>query len=257
MITGHLTYGVEAPITFGNRLLDGLPAEVRRALRPYLHGEPLRVGQTLLKAGVRAAKAYFPTSGIVSLKTPTSDGIGIEGRMVGWEGMLPLCVVLGSVPGRNAEVQIAGTAFAINAAELQHQMRTHPVLERALLAYVQTQFNAVCQIAVCNGLHVLEQLCARWLLLAHDRVSRNEIRVTHEVLARLLGVRRPGITVAAQALQDQGLIAYRRGTISIQNRRGLEAAACECYAAMAGDYVRQGQGAVAPDLRSPNAQGEA
>jgi len=199
---------------------------------------------------------YFPTSGVVSLLTPTGDGIGIAVGMVGWDGMLPVCVALGSgVSGQKAVVQIAGTALTINAVKLQQQMKEHLALERALLSYVQTQFNAVAQTAACNRLHLLEHRVACWLLMAHDRIAGNEIHITHEALARLLGTRRPGITVAAQALQDQDLIAYRHGAVLVRNRRGLEAVACECYGAITSVAVtatRQDHDAIAPGLRSPS-----
>lgn len=245
-------------MTVGNRLLDGLPAEAWRVLQPYLRDEPLRVGQTLVEPGRRVEQAYFPIHGVVSLLTVTGDGTGIQNAMVGWDGMLPVCVALGGdVSGQKAVVQVAGTALAIGTVRLQQQMNATPVLERALLSYVQTQFNAMTQTAVCNGLHLLERRCARWLLMAHDRVSGNEIRITHGALARLLGARRPGITVAAHALQEQGLIAYRHGTVLVRNRRGLEATACECYRAMVGFAVtdaRPGQSPLAPARHRPRAQ---
>lgn len=232
-------HSTEGQVVFGNRLLDSLPADACIALRPHLRTETLAVQDVLAESGGRVDQAYFPIDCVASLETMMRDGSGIEVGLTGCDGMLPVSVVFGdSVPAQRATVLIAGSALAVNIASLRRLMEMHPDVGRVLLSYAQAMLNQAAQLAACNRLHLLEERCARWLLMAHDRVRRNDIHVTHEMLATTLGVRRPGVTVAAQALQATGSIAYRHGTVLILDRKRLEAAACECYAAIAADYTR-------------------
>lgn len=232
------TYSAEGDVEFGNRLLDGLPAEARAAMRPHLRRETLAVQDVLAAPGRRVDNAYFPIDSVASLVTVMRDGGGVEVGLVGCDGMVPVSIVLGdAVPAQRASVLIAGAALAINVNSLRRLMDAHPAIGRVLLSYTHATLNQAAQLAACNRLHLLEDRCARWLLMAHDRVRRNEIRVTHEMLAAALGVRRPGVTVAAQALQAKGSIAYRHGTVLMLDRKRLEAAACECYAAIATGYA--------------------
>lgn len=224
---------------FGNRLLDALPADVRNALRPHLHVQQWRLRDSICEPGQRIAHAIFPIDALISIIAVMVDGGAVEIGMVGREGMYHVGLVLGDErPSQRAIVQAAGTGLVIEAAELRRLLKKCPVFERLLLRYAQNMLNMAAQSAACNRLHPLEERCARWLLMAHDRARTDEIHFTHDLLAVMLGVRRAGVTVAAQALQADGLIDYRRGTISILNRKGLEAAACECYAFIAADYVR-------------------
>ena len=229
----------ESQTEFGNRLLDSLPAEACIALRPHLRIETLAVQDVLAESGGRAEQAYFPIDCVASLVTVMRDGSGVEVGLIGCDGMLPVSIVLGdAVPAQRTIVLVAGTALAINLNSLRRLMDAHPAIGRMLLCYAQATLNQAAQLAACNRLHLLEERCARWLLMAHDRVRRNDIHVTHEMLATTLGVRRPGVTVAAQALQAKGSIAYRHGTVFVLDRKLLEAAACECYAAITADYAR-------------------
>src|SRR5258708_19809141 len=129
----------------------------------------------------------------------------------------------------SAVVQLPGHALRVKARVLREAMQADAALQRLLLRYSQATLNAVAQSAACNRLHLLEQRCARWLLACHDRAEGDRFRMTHEFLAIMLGVRRTGVTLAAQALQGNGLISYKHGTITVVDRRGLEAVACECY----------------------------
>ncbi len=233
------TYSTEGHVEFGNHLLDGLPAGARDALRPHLHAETLGVLDVPAESGGRVDRAYFPVDCVASRVTVMRDGSGIEVGLIGCDGMLPVSIVLGDfAPAQRTIVLIAGTALAINANSLRGLMEDHPAIGRTLLRYAQAAFNQAAQLAACNRLHLLEERCARWLLMVHDRVRRNDIRVTHEMLATTLGVRRPGVTVAAQALQAKGSIGYRHGTVLILDRKRLEAASCECYAGITADYAR-------------------
>lgn len=224
---------------FGNRLLDALPAETRRALQPRLHVRPYRLRDTVCEPGSYLAHAIFPIDALISVIAVMADGAGIEIGMVGREGMFHVGFVLGDeAPSQRAIVQAEGTALAIEAAELRRLLKKDAALERLLLRYAQTMLNTAAQSAACNRLHSLRQRCARWLLMAHDRARGAEIRFTHDFLSLMLGARRAGVTVAAQSLQADKLIDYRRGIIAIRDRKGLEAAACECYAFIAADYER-------------------
>lgn len=232
-------YSPGSHVEFGNRLLDGLPADVRVAMRPHLHAETLGVQNVLAEPRRRAEAAYFPLDCVASLVTMMRDGSSVEVGLVGCDGMLPISAVLGTnAPTQRAIVMIAGTAMAIKGDDLRLLMKTHPAIGRALLCYAQAVFNQAAQLAACNRLHLLEERCARWLLMAQDRIQHGEIRITQEMLATALGVHRPGVTVAAQALQAKGLIAYRHGTVAVLNRKRLEAAACECYGSIMADYAR-------------------
>lgn len=232
-------HSAEGHVAFGNRLLDGLPADARIALRPHLHTRPLVAGEVLAEPGARVDHAYFPLDGVASLAAVMRDGGGVEVGLIGCDGMLPVSAVLGdAVPAQRTVVLIAGAALAISIDNLRRHTEAYPAIGRALLGYAQATLNQAAQLAACNRLHLLEERCARWLLMAHDRVRRNDIRITHEMLAATLGVRRPGVTVAAQALQAKGAIVYRHGTVLVRDRKQLEGATCECYAAIAADYTR-------------------
>jgi len=232
-------YSAEGYVELGNRLLDGLPADARIALRPHLRIETLGVRHVLAEPGRRVEQAYFPLDCVVSVAIVMRDGSGVEVGLIGCDGMLPVSVALGdAVPVQRMIVLIAGTALVINSNNLRLLMATHSAIGRALLCYAQVMFYQAAQLAACSRLHLLEERCARWLLMAHDRVRRNDIHVTHEMLATTLGVRRPGVTVAAQALKAKGSITYRHGTVFVLDRQRLEAAACECYAAVTAHYAR-------------------
>lgn len=192
---------------------------------------PLRLKQDLVEAGEPISYAWFPQSGMLSIVNDMDDGkTTIEVGVIGREGVagLPL------FHGRNTQplrivVQVAGEATRIPAAAFERAIEASPRLRTALHTYTLALMNQAGQQVACNRLHSLEQRCARWLLTTHDHMDAEELPLTQELLAVMLGVRRPGVTVAAQTLQEAGLIRYRRGRIQITDRRGLEKIACECY----------------------------
>ena len=154
----------------------------------------------------------------------------IEVGVVGRDGLIGLPLVLGSgISTNQINVQITGHGLMLGADDLKHELEENAPLRSLLLLYVQAFHAQVAQTAACNGRHTVPERLARWLLIAHDRLDTDEVALTHEVLSLMLGVRRPGVTVAAGTLQQGGLIRFTSGKVTIQNRQGLEGAACECY----------------------------
>jgi CRP-like cAMP-binding protein len=159
------------------------------------------------------------------------DGSDLEVALIGREGFYGTQVVLGgAISATEAMVQIPNAFYRIRTADFERCVREDQALRERCLCYVQCMMDTIGQFAACNRLHPINERCARWLLMAHDRVPGDELFLTHEFLATMLGVRRPGVSIAAAALESAGLIEYRRGRIVIRNREGLEHASCECYA---------------------------
>jgi len=213
-----------------NRILAALlPAELER-LSDSLQLVRLAVGQVLYRPGEKLQYAYFPTSAIVSLNYVTVTGAGAETAGVGNEGMVGVTLFLGGepLPG-SAVVQTAGYAFRLEDRLLQQEFKHADCLQSVLLAYARVLMVQMAQIAVCNCHHSLEQRLCRWLLLTLDRCVSQELVMTHELVAGILGVRRESITETAGNLQRKGFINSRRGHISLVNRAGLETSSCECY----------------------------
>ena len=223
----------------GNQLLAALPpAEYRRWL-PHLEAVPLALGQVLYESGATLEHVYFPATAIVSLLYVMQDGASAEIAVVGLEGVVGVSLFMGgeSTPSR-AVVQSAGSAFRLRAQLLKDEFnRAGPVLH-LLLRYTQALITQMAQTAVCNRHHSLEQQLCRWLLLSLDRLDGNELVMTQELIANMLGVRREGVTEGALKLQKAGLIRYARGHIMVLDRVGLERATCECYAVVKKEYDR-------------------
>jgi hypothetical protein len=199
----------------------------------------LKLGDVLHEAQARIQYVFFPTDSFVSLTTPANGTAILEVAMVGNEGMLGLPLVSGvNVSTLRALVQGAGPAWRMGAAEFSLEFAANVPLQGTLQRYVQVRIGQLAQTAACTRYHVIEQRLARWLLMTQDRAHENEFQVTHEFLASMLGVRRVGITKAAGALQDRELIHYHRGTVTILDRLGMEAASCICYEADQGIYER-------------------
>jgi CRP-like cAMP-binding protein len=173
---------------------------------------------------------HFPEDGVISLVTELEDGDQVEAMTIGNDGFVGLAIFHG-IPssGLKACVQITGRSRRIAAEDFRKLAGAYPGLNRLLHRYCQLVFEIISQSAACNRLHVIEQRCARWLLMSQDRVGRDQFDLTQEFLAEMLGVRRPGVTVAIGALVKAGLIAHGRGYIRVVNRAGLEKASCECY----------------------------
>jgi CRP-like cAMP-binding protein len=177
--------------------------------------------------------AYFPDNCVISLVTEMEDGDAVEAMTIGNDGFVPLAV-FHEVPSSwlKAIGQISGEARRIRVGDFSELTRKYEGLHRQLHRYSQFVFETVSQSAACNRLHVIEQRAARWLLMSEDRVGRNRFDLTQEFLAEMLGVRRPGVTVAMGVLERAGLIAHGRGNITVVDRAGLEKVACECYRAI-------------------------
>ncbi|MEJ7812389.1 MAG: Crp/Fnr family transcriptional regulator [Gemmatimonadaceae bacterium] len=223
----------------GNRLLRALPTEEYERLAPSMETVPLPFKFTLYEAGAPIVHVYFPQAGMISMISEMKDGAAVEVGTVGNEGMAGLPIFLGAetMPTR-AFTQIPGEATRISAAIFALAADEMPSLQRVMRRYTQALLNQIAQSAACNRMHTIEERCARWLLMSHDRTGSDYIALTQEFLAEMLGVRRAGVTVAAGKLQKAGLIAYRRGTVSVLDREGLQAASCECYRIVREEYDR-------------------
>ena len=222
-----------------NRLLAALPDAEWARWRPQLEAVDMPLGKVLYESGSTLSHVYFPTTSIVSLLYVMEDGASAEIAVVGNEGIVGISLFMGgeSTPSR-AVVQSAGKGFRLNASlMLQEFNRAGPVLH-LLLRYTQALITQMSQTAVCNRHHSVDQQLCRWLLLSLDRLASNELTMTQELIANMLGVRREGVTEAAGKLQDAGLIQYRRGKITVIDRPGLEARSCECYAVVKKEYDR-------------------
>jgi CRP-like cAMP-binding protein len=223
----------------GNRLLADLPGEDRDRLIRQAELRELTLHQSLVLPGKRIDYVHFPEAGIVSLVQPLQDGTAVEIAMVGREGFVGIAPVLGaSTSLAEAIVRIPGPAWRIRAAVLRQEMMRSPALLDLLLRYILAAHLQVSQSVACNSRHALPQRVARWLLAARDRVGGDELALSHEALAEMLGMRRASVTVALGALRKAGLIENSPGRIAILDAKGLEAAACECYRTVSEEYTR-------------------
>jgi CRP-like cAMP-binding protein len=222
-----------------NRILAALPPEDLARLRRHLEPVALPTRKTLSKPGRVIDYAYFPEQGMVSLVAPLSDGAFIEVGVIGREGCVGSTVLHGvdTYPAE-AMVQVAGSALRIGAAELQREAARSSALSRLLLRFTHALHVQVTQTAACNGRHTLQERLARWLLVTRDRIDEDVVPLTHEFLGMMLGARRAGITVAVGSLKQAGLVRNSTGRVTILDRAGLEAAACECYRVVKAEYAR-------------------
>jgi CRP-like cAMP-binding protein len=215
-----------------NHLIRMLPARERQRILAICEPVPLILADVLCTPAKRTRYAYFPTEGFISLLTSTSGSPELEVGMVGREGMLGVQMVLGvSATPLRAIVQGSGTAWRVDAGAFRKELERSPMLRRVLNRYLYVLMIQLTTSAGCLRFHQIGPRLARWLLMSQDRAHADSFRMTHEFLAYLLGVRRVGITVAANALQHSGLIAYHRGDLTVLDRNGLEMAACGCYEA--------------------------
>ena len=222
-----------------NRLLEMLPEEYLERLRPHLELVTLDLRQNLYKPNEPIADVYFPISGVCSLVINMDDGAIVEVATVGNEGMVGLPVFLGAgmIPGE-AFAQVAGQSFRLSADRLRQEVRNGGPFHDVLHRYTQALLNQISQSAACNRAHSIEQRCARWLLMTHDRVGGDDFLLTQEFLGQMLGVRRASVSEVASALQASGAIRYSRGIITVTDREGLERAACNCYRIVRDEYDR-------------------
>jgi CRP-like cAMP-binding protein len=230
---------VSAPDPRKNHLLAALPGPEWKRWLPELERVEMPLGQVLYESGSTLRHVYFPTTAIVSLLYVMEDGASAEIAVVGNEGIVGISLFMGgeSTPSR-AVVQSAGHGFRLQAQKMKDEFnRAGPVLH-LLLRYTQALITQMAQTAVCNRHHSLDQQLCRWLLLSLDRLKGNDLVMTQELMANMLGVRREGVTEAALKLQKAKLIRYARGRISVLDREGLERRTCECYAVVKTEYDR-------------------
>jgi CRP-like cAMP-binding protein len=217
----------------GNRLLAALPPAEYERLRPHLQPMLFTHGQLLQRAGAPIDRVYFVEKGMCSLVMISEDGVQVEVGVVGNEGMVGAAVVLGDNPPlTESVVQIPGKGCWMPARVLEAEFSHTDTLPGILLRYMQLLMTLTSQTALCNRLHSVEARLAKWLLMSRDRVQSNELELTQEFLAQMLGSRRSGVTIAAGDLRDAGLIDYTRGCITILDEQGLQERACECYSAI-------------------------
>lgn len=230
-----------------NLLLNRLPENEQDRIATELTAVDLELRTPLFEAGAPIEHVYFLESGVASVVAARGGGV-VEVATVGNEGMIGLPVFLGtnSVP-LDAFIQVPGWGYRLTAGAFRALVDRNPQLHAALNRYTQALFFQIAQSSACNRLHPVEQRAARWILMTHDRVDKGAVLLTQEFLAQMLGVRRATVNEAARALEGRGLIAYRRGRIDVLDRPGLEAAACDCYAAIREEYTRlMGPQAAAP-----------
>jgi CRP-like cAMP-binding protein len=222
-----------------NSLLAALPDPEWQRWQPLLEHVEMPLSQVLYESGATLTHAYFPTTSIVSLLYVMENGASAEIAVVGNEGLVGVSLFMGgeSTPSR-AVVQSAGHGFRLKAQLMKDEFyRAGPVLH-LLLRYTQALITQMTQTAVCNRHHTLDQQLCRWLLLSLDRLQGDELVMTQELIANMLGVRREGVTAAALKLQEAGLISYARGHILVLDRAGLEKRTCECYEVVKREYDR-------------------
>lgn len=222
-----------------NRLLGGLPPEDVERVRPHLEHVYLEQRDLLYDPEVPIDFVYFPETAIISLVSNMSDGGTVEVGTAGCEGMAGLPVFLAEdTSSIQAFTQIPGDAVRIATGAFLELAGPPGAFHRLMLRYTQAFLTQVAQTAACNGAHLVEERCARWLLMTHDRVAGDDFPLTHEFLAFMLGVRRAGVTVAMRGLHDRQLVRYSRGKVRILDRTGLEAMSCECYGVVREHYRR-------------------
>lgn len=222
--------GLEVAPATGNQLLAALPAADLARFSDMLELVQVEVGEVLAEPASTIAYIYFPHDSLISLLGVAEGRMTLEVGLVGREGMLGATVALGhDVSQVRAIVQRSGAACRMDSAQFRAEFARNPSLQRVLYRYTDTLLAQAIQIAVCSRFHVLEARLARSLLITRDRVRADKFHLTHEFLAHALGVRRVGVTKAASALQQQGLIIYSRGNIEILDVQGLAAASCKCY----------------------------
>jgi CRP-like cAMP-binding protein len=222
-----------------NFLLAALPDAEWRRWRHFLERVEMPLGQVLYEAGATLTHVYFPTTSIVSLLYVMENGASAEIAVVGNEGLVGVSLFMGgeSTPSR-AVVQSAGHGLRLEAPLMKDEFDRAGPVQHLLLRYTQALLTQMAQTAACNRHHTLDQQLCRWLLLSLDRLRANELAMTQELIANMLGVRREGVTEAARELQQAGLISYTRGRITVLDRAGLELRTCECYAVVKREYER-------------------
>jgi CRP-like cAMP-binding protein len=222
-----------------NRLLAALPRKEYDRLHPHLEKVSLLLRDILYEANGPIPHVYFPLDGVVSLVIIMDGGCSLEVGIIGNEGMVGTPVFLGCQSSLTRAIsQVAGDALRMETKVFHEEMLRHGALYGLVQRSTQAMINQISQSTVCNHRHSVKKRLCRWLLMSHDRVGTDEFPLTHEFLAQMLGVRRPTVTAVAGTLQKAGLIRYRRGELTVLDRKGLEAASCECYEVVAKELER-------------------
>jgi CRP-like cAMP-binding protein len=225
--------------TLGNHLLAALPPDAYERLRPHLEPISFSLGEVVYESGGHMRYVYFPTTSHISLLYTMIDGSTAEMGLVGQEGVVGIALFMGgeTTPNR-AMVQGGGAAYRMKASAMLDEFKRGGEFQHLLLRYTQALITQISQTAVCNRLHSVEQRLCRWLLMTHDLAQTDELEMTHEFISNMLGVRREGVTVAAQRLQEKGMISYVRGHIQILDREQLLTHVCECYQVVKAEHAR-------------------
>jgi len=241
----YRTHGERALNPSHNHLIAVLPKPEAERLFPSMELVTLPLGRALYESGDKLRHVFFPTTAIVSLLYVMENGASAEIAVIGNEGIVGIALFMGgeTMPNR-AVVQSKGQAYRLPGELLKREFNRGGPLQHLLLRYTLAMLTQMAQTAVCNRHHTVDQQLCRWLLLSLDRLSTNELTMTQELIANMLGVRREGVTEAAGKLQAAGLIQYNRGRITVVDRRGLEARVCECY-----DVVRKEFKRLLPDIQ--------
>lgn len=236
---GERIYGSGSHGPRRNHLLAALPAADYEVLLPDLELVPLPLGAVIYEAGGKLAYVYFPTDSIISLLYVMEDGASAEIAVTGCEGLVGIALFMGgdTTPSR-ALVQSAGHSYRLKSTVLKREFDRGGELQHLALRFTQALITQMAQTAVCNRHHSVEQQLCRWLLLSLDRLPSNQLNMTQELIANMLGVRREGVTHAAHHLKLAGVIKYQRGEITVLDREKLEALVCECYSVVKREYDR-------------------
>ncbi len=222
-----------------NQLLKLLPESDRERIKTHLVRVDLKSGHVLCQPNEPINYAYFPNTAMISVVSIMGNGATTEIGLIGNEGMVGLPIILGGQQMINqAIVQVPGEAYRIDANKLLWEFQSSVSLQRIFLLYTQARFTQVSQTAACNRQHKIDKRLARWLLSVHDCVQIDQIPLTQEFVSNMLGVRRSGVTTAANNLQRAGLIKYQRGKITLVDIEGLKECSCECYALVRSEYIR-------------------
>jgi CRP-like cAMP-binding protein len=234
-----MTVHQDSSLPTTNRILSQLPTEEYERLSPHLETFKLTLGDILQYPQEPLTHVYFPNRGTVSVIATFEDGEGVEVGIVGNEGVFGINVVLGSISTpHEALVQLAGDALRIPANVIREEFKKGGMLQDLMLRYAQAFIIQIAQTAACNRSHPIGGRLARWLLMSHDRSMNDELLLTHEFIAIMLGTRRAGVSEAAGKLQSDGVIRYKRGHIHIVDRQGLESISCECYPIVKREFDR-------------------
>jgi CRP-like cAMP-binding protein len=223
------------PLPEGNHLLDSLDEDDRRRIAADMEAVRLKLMETLFGVGENIDSVYFPLQSVVSVLTRAQGTSGVEVATIGNEGLVGISLSWGAAklnPSEFLQVQVPGPALRMPASTFTAELARNSGLAGVVRRYTQAFFSQLTQQVACNGLHSIEERCARWMLMTHDRVGSDEFPLTQEFLAQMLGVRRASVSVVAGTLQQAGFIRYRRGRVTVTDREGLEGAACECYAVL-------------------------